>query len=201
MVHLRPHALPPQFRRPQARLRIGRLYTHKHGTTHQLTCTRACVCTKSISVLECPMLQTMQPFFILSRCSLPTTFLLPADKKWDEITERQTLLIICIIIGFYEKENRCWKWQIPVQVMTTSTCRTTSLSLITLNPSMLKAQEIFICLFKFCIHILWSTVPTHTTYQAWRAQIGSASVTYTMAPRAFRAAQQPFPTYTIEQKW
>ena len=26
------------------------------------------------------MLQTMQPFFILSRCSLPTTFLLPADN-------------------------------------------------------------------------------------------------------------------------
>lgn len=31
-------------------------------------------------------------------------------------------------------------------------------------------------------------------YQAWRAQIGSISVTYTMDPIAFKAAQQPFPT-------
>lgn len=34
------------------------------------------------------------------------------------------------------------------------------------------------------------------SYQAWRAQIGSISVTQTMAPSAFRAEQQPFPTYT-----
>lgn len=33
--------------------------------------------TTSISVLEWPMLQTMQPFFNLSRCSLVTTFLFP----------------------------------------------------------------------------------------------------------------------------
>lgn len=34
-----------------------------------------------------------------------------------------------------------------------------------------------------------------TAYQAWRAQIGSISVTYTMEPMAFKAAQQPFPTW------
>ena len=34
--------------------------------------------TTSISVLECPMLQTMEPFFIRSSWSLVTTFLFPA---------------------------------------------------------------------------------------------------------------------------
>jgi len=34
-----------------------------------------------------------------------------------------------------------------------------------------------------------------TAYQAWRAQIGSISVTYTMEPMAFKAAQQPLPTW------
>lgn len=32
-------------------------------------------------------------------------------------------------------------------------------------------------------------------YQACRAQMGSISVTYTMEPMAFRAAQHPFPTW------
>lgn len=35
--------------------------------------------TTSISVLECPMLHTMQPLFILSICSRVTTFLLPVQ--------------------------------------------------------------------------------------------------------------------------
>ena len=35
------------------------------------------VLTTSISVLECPMLHTIQPFFIRSRCSLRTTCLFP----------------------------------------------------------------------------------------------------------------------------
>lgn len=34
------------------------------------------------------------------------------------------------------------------------------------------------------------------SHQAWRAQIGSISVTHTMAPKAFKAEQQPLPTYT-----
>lgn len=33
------------------------------------------------------------------------------------------------------------------------------------------------------------------THHAWRAQMGSISVMHTMAPRALRAVQQPFPTY------
>ena len=37
--------------------------------------------TTSISVLECPILQTMQPFFIRSSCSLVTTFLFPIKNK------------------------------------------------------------------------------------------------------------------------
>lgn len=36
------------------------------------------------------------------------------------------------------------------------------------------------------------------THHACRAQMGSISVTHTMAPRAFRAVQQPFPTYTAQ---
>ena len=37
--------------------------------------------TTSISVLEWPMLHTMQLFFIRSRCSLVTTFLFPAGRE------------------------------------------------------------------------------------------------------------------------
>lgn len=40
------------------------------------------------------------------------------------------------------------------------------------------------------------------TYQAWRAQMGSTSVTYMTALNAFSAAQQPLPTYKGERwKW
>ena len=42
----------------------------------------------SISVLECPMLQTMQPFFILSMCSRVTIPLLP-----EAVTTMSTVLI------------------------------------------------------------------------------------------------------------
>lgn len=35
------------------------------------------------------MLQTMQPFFILSRCSLITTFLFPAEKQWVKKNKKQ----------------------------------------------------------------------------------------------------------------
>lgn len=41
----------------------------------------------------------------------------------------------------------------------------------------------------------------HETHHACRAQMGSISVTHTMAPRAFRAVQQPFPTYTAKVSW
>lgn len=45
--------------------------------------------TTSISVLECPMLQTMQLFFIRSRCSLVTTFLFPVLKHLAHVRTRQ----------------------------------------------------------------------------------------------------------------
>lgn len=51
-----------------------------HTSTEQSHNTNAHI-TTSISVLECPMLQTMQPFFIRSSCSLVTTFLLPILKN------------------------------------------------------------------------------------------------------------------------
>lgn len=46
--------------------------------------------TTSISVLECPMLQTMQPFFMRSRFSLTTTFLLPDEGRGHK-EQRETL--------------------------------------------------------------------------------------------------------------
>lgn len=39
------------------------------------------ILTTSISVLEWPMLHNMQPFFILSMCSLVTTFLFPKTHR------------------------------------------------------------------------------------------------------------------------
>lgn len=42
------------------------------------------ILTTSISVLEWPMLQMMQPFFNRSRCARFTTFLLPAKMKGKE---------------------------------------------------------------------------------------------------------------------
>lgn len=50
-----------------------------HGPIEPTVC--CTVLTTSISVLECPMLQTMQLFFIRSRCSLVTTFLLPVKGE------------------------------------------------------------------------------------------------------------------------
>lgn len=52
------------------------LSEHSHGLWPPLLS----VLTTSISVLEWPMLQTMQPFFMRSRFSLTTTFLLPGRK-------------------------------------------------------------------------------------------------------------------------
>ena len=41
------------------------------------------------------------------------------------------------------------------------------------------------------------TMATYATHQACRAQMGSISVTMTMAPIPFKAAQQPFPTWKL----
>lgn len=74
--------LSSEVRRLVWKARVHILHTHIHMNTQTRT---QYVHTNSISVLECPMLQMMQPFFIRSRCSLPTTFLLPADKhRWSK---------------------------------------------------------------------------------------------------------------------
>jgi len=49
-----------------------------HAAVNLLT---AQLLTTSISVFECPILHTMQPFFILSMYSLVTTFLLPGEHN------------------------------------------------------------------------------------------------------------------------
>lgn len=96
--------------------------------------------TTSISVLECPILQTMQPFFILSSCSLVTTFLLPIFFKRWWMSERDNNVEKCISFykcGINVVEIMTEGDGVPVQVITTSICRMTSLSLTTLKPSML----------------------------------------------------------------
>lgn len=54
------------------------------------------------------MLQTMQPFFILSRCSLITTFLIPAEKQWvkkKQKTGEKKLIKNNILIVLFKKKS------------------------------------------------------------------------------------------------
>lgn len=161
--------------------------------------------TTSISVLECPILQTMQPFFILSSCSLVTTFLLPIFlKRWwisegDNNVEKRISFCKC---GINVVEIMTEGDAVPVQVITTSICRMTSLSLTTLKPSMLH-RHTDISNYQITEKEGWQWMggkQMHETHHACKAQMGSISVTHTMAPRAFRAVQQPFPTYTAKDR-
>lgn len=77
-----------------------------------------------------------------------------------------------------------------MQVITTSIWRMTSLSLTTLKPSMLHGH-----IQTFTFSRVGKKRSDEQTHHACKAQMGSISVTHTMAPRAFRAVQQPFPTY------
>ena len=54
--------------------------------------------TTSISVFEWPILQTIQPFFSLSKCSLRTTCLLPRKRHWLLLTKHQVVQILNIKI-------------------------------------------------------------------------------------------------------
>ena len=91
--------------------------------------------------------------------------------------------------------------------MITSTCLTTSLSLTTLKPSMLRREgriREWVLFSRFpdvweTLHICADKSFLHS-YQAWRAQMGSTSVTYRTEPSALRAAQQPLPTYEEREK-
>lgn len=150
--------------------------------------------TTSISVLECPILQTMQPFFIRSSCSLVTTFLLPTFKERKEqvwachvfrfcyiqpfklvffwtcrckgyFSSKMKILILLeflndihlsgeqlrnentVIIKAEVMDVTAWG-SVPVQVITTSICRMTSLSLTTRKPSMLCGHIRYFHLFK-----------------------------------------------------
>lgn len=60
--------------------------------------------TTSISVLEWPMLQTMQPFFMRSRFSRTTTFLLP-DRGGVNATEARIKLVIHLVTALYKKKK------------------------------------------------------------------------------------------------
>lgn len=90
--------------------------------------------------------------------------------------------------------------------MTMSTCLIISHSLITLKPSMLAGKWdertrsfVTLRLWKEGTHFCADKSFLYS-YQAWRAQMGSTSVTYTIVPSAFRAAQQPLPTYEEKAK-
>lgn len=116
---------------------------------------------------------------------------------------------------------------VPVQVITTSICRMTSLSLTTRKPSMLcgNTNRIFyceqletnnqihcsVCNTANLMHKPGTEESTFNdgavltgnglvTHHACRAQMGSISVMHTMAPRALRAVQQPFPTYRPQER-
>ena len=60
--------------------------------TNNLYCKGFSLLTTSISVLEWPILHTIQPFFMRSRCWRDTTFLLP-DRTNHKHTNLQILLI------------------------------------------------------------------------------------------------------------
>lgn len=85
MVHLGTDPLPGQLRGPQAGLEGGEEEEEEEAGVRQGSGRQArlegSALTTSISVLEWPMLHTMQLFFIRSRCSLVTTFLFPAGTE------------------------------------------------------------------------------------------------------------------------
>lgn len=83
MIHLGAYSLPGQLRGSKARL--GHMSTE--SSTHSVgwllgstTSSLWALLTTSISVLEWPMLQTIEPFFMRSSWSLVTTFLFPAES-------------------------------------------------------------------------------------------------------------------------
>lgn len=83
MVHLRTHALPCQLRSAQAGLKedgtVDCGYNGREGKKALQSINERNL-TTSISVLEWPMLQTIQLFFMRSKCSRVTTFLFPKGK-------------------------------------------------------------------------------------------------------------------------
>lgn len=81
MVHLGADPLPGQLRRPQAGLEEEEEEAGVTAGAGRRARPEAPALTTSISVLEWPMLHTMQLFFIRSRCSLVTTFLFPAGTE------------------------------------------------------------------------------------------------------------------------
>lgn len=159
--------------------------------------------TTSISVLECPMLQTMQPFFILSSCSLVTTFLLPIFKKDGEF--QSVTIKKYFLLWMWDKCGWNNDWgrggtsagdhhvHLPDDFakLDHSEAVHAAQTHTDVSDQQIKGKEGW----------LWmGGKQMHETHQACRAQMGSISVTHTMAPRAFRAVQQPFPTYTAKDR-
>lgn len=72
--------------------------------------------TTSISVLEWPMLHTMQLFFIRSKCSLVTTFLFPIEKEEDaNMSPDNCNLCLPIPLSMAGAEDFCPKARRKVQ--------------------------------------------------------------------------------------
>lgn len=82
MVHLRTYSLPCQLWSAEAGLK-GRRHSWlwlQQKAEKKAPATTERSLTTSISVLEWPILQTMQLFFMRSKCSRVTTFLFPESK-------------------------------------------------------------------------------------------------------------------------
>lgn len=70
-------------------LSISWLYLVLTALRHHSVRAECALVTTSISVLEWPMLQTIEPFFMRSSWSLVTTFLFPAETRAFAINGRQ----------------------------------------------------------------------------------------------------------------
>lgn len=137
VIHLGAYSLPGQLRGSKARLG----HTSTESSTHwvgwlSITPSLWALLTTSISVLEWPMLQTIEPFFMRSSWSLVTTFLFPAESHnhSPSVTGRSETFFL---LNTNRARRARFQVELPVHVMIMSTWRITSFSLTTLNPSML----------------------------------------------------------------
>lgn len=146
VIHLGAYSLPGQLRGSKARLR----HTSTESSTHWVgwlkgtrTSSPWALLTTSISVLEWPMLQTIEPFFMRSSWSLVTTFLFPAERHnhSPSVTGRSETSFYSRQMGQIGSKRARLQVELPVHVMMISTWRITSFSLTTLNPSMLGKEK------------------------------------------------------------
>lgn len=147
VIHLGAYSLPGQLRGSKARLG----HTSTESSTHwvgwllgSITSSLWALLTTSISVLEWPMLQTIEPFFMRSSWSLVTTFLFPAESHNHSPSvagRSETFFFYSTQIEQIGSRRARFQVELPVHVMMMSTWRITSFSLTTLNPSMLEKKN------------------------------------------------------------